>query len=83
VADRFVYAKPSGRRGLQVCAYSLRAVERPSVSTPVRWDEVAACREARDPARLRFGPEEVLERVGRDGDLFGPVLALVQELPAQ
>ncbi len=26
-----------------VCVYSLRAKERPTVSTPVRWDEVEAC----------------------------------------
>ena len=52
-----------------------------SWGTPVTWDEVRACREAGDPARLAFGPEDVLERVQRDGDRFGPVLTLVQEVP--
>jgi hypothetical protein len=28
-----------------------------------------------------FTSTEVLERVARDGDLFAPVLSLVQELP--
>jgi hypothetical protein len=47
----------------------------------VSWDEVDACLEAGDPSRLVFEHDEVLRRVERDGDLFGPVLALVQELP--
>ncbi|MEA2431971.1 MAG: bifunctional non-ous end joining protein LigD [Thermoleophilaceae bacterium] len=64
-----------------VNVYSLRAKDRPTVSTPVSWDEVDACLEAADPSRLVFEHDEVLRRVERDGDLFGPVLALVQELP--
>ena len=31
------------RNKTTVCAYSLRARELPTVSTPVTWDEVAAC----------------------------------------
>jgi bifunctional non-homologous end joining protein LigD len=61
-----------------VCVYSLRAKERPTVSTPVAWEEVEACSE---PADLSFEQDEVLARVGRDGDLFAPVLTLTQELP--
>jgi bifunctional non-homologous end joining protein LigD len=61
-----------------VNVYSLRAKDRPTVSTPVTWDEVAACSDAAD---LRFEQDEVLNRVQRDGDLFAPVLTLVQELP--
>ena len=53
-----------------VAAYSLRALERPTVSTPVTMDEVAACAVQGDPRVLRFGPTEVLERVARLGDLF-------------
>ncbi|MEA2436062.1 MAG: bifunctional non-ous end joining protein LigD [Thermoleophilaceae bacterium] len=64
-----------------VNVYSLRAKDRPTVSTPVSWDEVDACLEAADPSRLVFEHDEVLRRVERDGDLFGPVLTLVQELP--
>ncbi len=53
-----------------VAAYSLRALARPSVSTPVTMAEVAACAAGGDPHALRFGPEEVLARVERLGDLF-------------
>src|SRR3954454_23266392 len=64
-----------------VNVYSLRAKERPTVSTPVSWDEVERCLEAGDPALLSFEQNAVLERVDRDGDLFAPVLTLKQELP--
>jgi bifunctional non-homologous end joining protein LigD len=62
--------------------YSLRARERPTVSTPVRWEEVEETLEDRKPERLVFGAETVLERVSDDGDLFAPVLEQRQKLPA-
>jgi bifunctional non-homologous end joining protein LigD len=65
-----------------VCVYSLRAKERPTASTPVTWDEVEDCLEAGDAGRLVFDHRRLLERVERDGDLFGPVLTLTQELPS-
>jgi bifunctional non-homologous end joining protein LigD len=65
-----------------VCVYSLRAKDRPTVSTPVRWAEVEAVAEQRDGERLVFEAEDVLARVAEHGDLFAPVLTLVQELPA-
>jgi bifunctional non-homologous end joining protein LigD len=64
-----------------VNVYSLRAKDRPTVSTPVTWDEVDACLDKRDPELLVFEHDEVLARVEREGDLFAPVLTLVQELP--
>jgi bifunctional non-homologous end joining protein LigD len=64
-----------------VCAYSLRATERPTASTPFEWDEVRAGRDSGDPASLAFEAAQVLERVAERGDLFAPVLSLVQELP--
>ena len=57
-----------------VCAYSVRAKERPTVSTPLRWEEIEAAVAARDPQRLRFEIDDVLRRVERDGDLFAGVL---------
>jgi bifunctional non-homologous end joining protein LigD len=69
-------------RKTTVCAYSLRAVERPTVSTPVEWDEVRAAVDSGDPASLAFEAPQVLKRVRQRGDLFAPVLSLVQELPA-
>jgi bifunctional non-homologous end joining protein LigD len=65
-----------------VTVYSVRARERPSVSTPVTWDEVAACRAAGDEQRLSFEVDEVVRRAGDQGDLFAPVLSVKQELPA-
>ncbi len=64
-----------------VCVYSLRARERPTVSTPVTWDEVEALRASGDPDDLSFTSDEVLERVAEHGDCFAPVLELQQELP--
>ena len=65
-----------------VCVYSLRAKERPTVSTPLQWDEVEAVLESRDPEQLTFTSDEVLERVAEHGDLFAPVETLEQELPS-
>src|SRR3954452_2544806 len=63
-----------------VCAYSVRAKERPTVSTPVSWDEVTTALDASDPSSLVFEIDAVLERVTELGDPFGPVLALRQAL---
>lgn len=52
-----------------VTAYSLRALARPSVSTPVTWDEVVQAAEGRLDL-LSFSPDQVLERVESLGDLF-------------
>ena len=64
-----------------VCVYSLRATERPTVSTPLEWDEVRAALDAGDPGGLSFLADEVRVRVAERGDLFAPVLSLVQQLP--
>ena len=64
-----------------VNVYSMRAKDRPTVSTPVTWDEVGECLSAGDPEVLVFGWEQVLARVEEHGDLFAPVLTLSQELP--
>jgi bifunctional non-homologous end joining protein LigD len=63
-----------------VCVYSLRARERPTVSTPVSWDEVEAFHLGKRKD-LSFVAEDVLQRVDRQGDLFAPVLKLKQKLP--
>jgi bifunctional non-homologous end joining protein LigD len=64
-----------------VTVYSVRARERPTVSTPVTWDEVLACRDAGDPDALTFETAEVLRRVEQHGDLFAPVETVKQKLP--
>jgi bifunctional non-homologous end joining protein LigD len=58
-----------------VGVYSLRARERPTVSTPLAWEELD------DPAALVFETADVLERFEEHGDLFAPVVELEQELP--
>jgi len=65
-----------------VCVYSLRAKDRPTVSTPVKWEEVAAAAKKTDPSLLVFESHQVLERVDRMGDLFAPVLKQKQKLPS-
>ncbi len=64
-----------------VCVYSLRARERPLVSTPVIWEEVAAA--AQRNRALAFDAGEVLQRIEKYGDLFEPVLRIKQTLPSQ
>jgi bifunctional non-homologous end joining protein LigD len=64
-----------------VTVYSVRARERPWVSTPLTWDEVESCRREEDPELLVFDTEDVLARVERNGDLFAPVESLKQRLP--
>lgn len=64
-----------------VCVYSLRARERPTVSTPVTWTELRRAVKRDDPSLLVFEWDDVLERVERDGDLFRPVLTTRQRLP--
>jgi bifunctional non-homologous end joining protein LigD len=61
-----------------VCVYSVRAKERPTVSTPVTWDEVDAALRAGDPGLLTFEMDDVLRRVERHGDLFAEVLTAEQ-----
>ena len=61
--------------------YSLRARERPTVSTPVKWEEVEKVLKKKDGSALVFEAAQVLERVKQMGDLFAPVLTLKQKLP--
>jgi bifunctional non-homologous end joining protein LigD len=55
-----------------IAPYSLRAREHPTASTPVTWDEVAACQAPED---LFFTAPDVLARVATRGDLFAPLLS--------
>ena len=64
-----------------VNVYSLRARPRPTVSTPLTWEEVEACWQAKDASKLVFEAPAVLTRVDKMGDLFAPLLTLEQRLP--
>src|SRR3954453_9943281 len=58
-----------------VCAYSVRAKERPTVSTALTWDELEAALRDGDAGRLVFEMGDVLERVAESGDVWLPVEA--------
>jgi bifunctional non-homologous end joining protein LigD len=64
-----------------ISVYSLRARERPTVSTPVTWDEVDRAMKKRDAGLLVFEADAVVKRVEKMGDLFSPLLTLKQKLP--
>jgi hypothetical protein len=62
-----------------VCVYSLRAKERPTVSTPVTWQELQKALKTKNPEVLIFEADQVLRRVQKMGDLFASVLTLQQK----
>ncbi len=64
-----------------VSVYSLRARERPTISTPLAWKEVEQALRSRRKPELSAEPSALLKRVERDGDLFEGLLTLRQELP--
>ena len=74
----FIDWSQNSRHKTTVAVYSLRARPRPTVSTPVTWDEVE---EAAAGADLSFEAADVLERVEEHGDLFAPTLKVKQKLP--
>ncbi len=69
-------------RKTTVCVYSLRALARPTASTPLDWQEIRDALRTGDAEGLSFEASEVLERVDRLGDLFAPVLSQRQLLPS-
>ncbi len=83
-ADRtgkvFVDWSQNARHKTTIAPYSLRARPRPTVSTPVTWEEVE--RAAAGADELGFEWPDVLARLDQHGDLFAPVLTEHQELPA-
>jgi bifunctional non-homologous end joining protein LigD len=64
-----------------VAVYSLRAREHPTVSTPVKWEEVERAFKKKDAELLVFEAPQVIARFEKMGDLFEPVLELKQRLP--
>jgi len=78
VGKVFIDWSQNSRHKTTIAAYSLRARPTPTVSTPLTWDEVEA---GADGQALSFEAADVLERVERLGDLFGPTAELEQQLP--
>jgi bifunctional non-homologous end joining protein LigD len=64
-----------------IAVYSLRAREHPTVSTPVKWEEVEQLLKKKDATLLVFEAGQVLKRVEKMGDLFEPTVKLKQKLP--
>ena len=64
-----------------ICVYSLRAREKPTASTPVTWEEVAATVKKKNAKKLVFRCDQTLARVEKLGDLFEQVATLKQRLP--
>jgi bifunctional non-homologous end joining protein LigD len=71
----------NNERKTTIAVYSLRARERPTVSTPVTWEEVESVADSGDGSNLVFEAGDVLKRIEKHGDLFAPVLDLKQNLP--
>lgn len=61
--------------------YSLRAMPRPTVSTPVTWDEIASVAASGKEQDLQFEAHAVKRRIAEYGDLFKDHLTLQQTLP--
>jgi len=68
----------NSRHKTTVAVYSVRARPRPTVSTPVSWDEVRAAAEG-EPLTFEIG--DVLARIDEHGDLFADTLTVEQSLP--
>ncbi len=81
VGKVFVDWSQNDQHKTTISVYSLRARERPTVSTPVTWEEVEETLKKKDAKRLVFESDAVLKRVDKMGDLFAPVQTLKQKLP--
>jgi bifunctional non-homologous end joining protein LigD len=63
-----------------VSVYSLRAQPSPTVSCPLRWEELQTQTGKGDPAPLQISPDDALRRVAQHGDLFREVVERQQQL---
>jgi bifunctional non-homologous end joining protein LigD len=81
VSKVFVDWSQNDQHKTTISVYSLRARERPTASTPVKWEEVEQALKKKDAALLVFEADQVLDRVRKMGDLFEPLLTLKQKLP--
>jgi bifunctional non-homologous end joining protein LigD len=77
----FVDWSQNDQQKTTVAAYSLRARDRPTVSTPLDWDEVGRALDSGDPDDLVFDARAVVDRVADRGDLLAPLVSVQQQLP--
>ena len=61
-----------------IAPYSMRGIDRPTVSTPLTWDEVESATKAAD---LRFETDDVLGRLEKQGDLLADMPDNAAHLP--
>jgi bifunctional non-homologous end joining protein LigD len=64
-----------------ICVYSLRAREKPFVSSPLEWRDLENPARLGDPERLQVTYSEALGRAEKKGDLFREVIEKEQKLP--
>jgi len=81
VGKIFVDWSQNDQHKTTISVYSLRAREHPTVSTPVKWEEVEQALTKKDATLLVFEASQVLDRVQKMGDLFELLLKLKQKLP--
>lgn len=74
----FVDWSQNSRHKTTIAPYSLRGRDRPTVSTPLSWDEVS---DGADGEPLVFEAGEALDRTAELGDLFADTLTVQQQLP--
>ncbi|MGD0585879.1 MAG: non-homologous end-joining DNA ligase [Oryzomonas sp.] len=77
----FINWSQNDAKKTMICVYSLRAGEKPMVSFPLGWEELEQLARERRPEGCWVSPEEALERVEKDGDLFQEMLVMKQILP--
>ena len=68
VGKVFVDWSQNDQHKTTVSVYSLRAREHPTVSTPVKWEEVEQALKKKDATLLVFEASQVLERVQKIGE---------------
>jgi bifunctional non-homologous end joining protein LigD len=64
-----------------ICVYSLRAREKPIVSSPLEWKELENLAEQGSPEKLQVIHSEAVSKAEKQGDLFQEVLVKKQKLP--
>jgi bifunctional non-homologous end joining protein LigD len=64
-----------------ICVYSLRARKKPTVSFPLKWEELESLSGQEDPAKLMIMHSEAVNRLEKKGDLFREMLRKKQKLP--
>ncbi|HEX3873104.1 MAG TPA: DNA ligase D [Solirubrobacteraceae bacterium] len=77
----FIDWSQNDQHNTTVSVYSLRAAARPTVSAPLTWAEVERALAAGDPASLFIDADAMADRIVAHGDLFAPLVELVQSLP--